>query len=321
MKRNKVVEIVEIHQQERERIAIDTNQVLTYFKFLLDIEKMNIPIEFVFNCDETGCCSASSKKNEKVVTNNTTQSSKYVIKKSKIALEDKKKNLIKLSLIACISLNGEYLTPFVITKRATLKSDLIDTYGNDAIKFFHQENGFCNESGFINWLNVCFFPKVESLRNKFSYNGMCLLIYDGCSSHVTNNVLQLASNHNVTIKLLPPFTSHLLQPLDVFLFAPFKNTRVLLKDISMDKAVNFIHTLFNKFQRTFTSYNIVQSFEKVGIVHRSEGNQHERKSYFKVDVTKISEENHNTMGNILKDLTPEYFNKNITVTLPTANVC
>ena len=54
------------------------------------------------------------------------------------------------------------------------------------------------------------------------------------------------------------------------------------------------------------------------MVHRSGGNQFER-SYFKVDVTKISEENHIIMENVLKDLTPEHFNNFISLTLPTTN--
>jgi len=147
------------------------------------------------------------------------------------------------------------------------------------------------------------------------------LIYDGCPSHLTDNVIEYLTSHNVSIKMLPPYTSHLLHPLDVLMFAPFKNLHANFKDMSDDQVVNFIYSLLYKFQKTFDFHSIVKSFEKVGIVHRSEGKQSERKSYFKVDVTKISKENHKKMDNVLKDLTSEHFNKAISITLPSSKVC
>ena len=69
------------------------------------------------------------------------------------------------------------------------------------------------------------------------------MIYDGCPSHVTDNVIEYLTSHNVSIKMLPPYTSHLLQPLDVLLFAPFKNLHANFKDMSDDQVVNFIYSL------------------------------------------------------------------------------
>ncbi|CAK1583778.1 unnamed protein product [Parnassius mnemosyne] len=68
---------------------------------------------------------------------------------------------------------------------------------------------------FVNYLKKALFPALgEELP--------VLIIYDGHSSHVTVDVVQLAIRHGITILKLPPHTSHLLQPLDVAVFRSFK---------------------------------------------------------------------------------------------------
>ena len=108
--------------------------------------------------------------------------------------------------------------------------------------------------------------------------------------------------NKVKVLILPPHSSHVLQPLDVVLFAPLKNTHVELEDISSDEEVNVANVMLNKYQKSFTSSLIVKSFEKVCIYHRSEGKNNERRSYFMVDTSKIDENNHIRMSNVLKDL-------------------
>lgn len=49
-----------------------------------------------------------------------------------------------------------------------------------------------------------------------------LIIYDGHSTHISVEVLEAAIENNITILKLPPHSSHLLQPLDLSVFRPFK---------------------------------------------------------------------------------------------------
>ena len=72
--------------------------------------------------------------------------------------------------------------------------------------------------------------------------------------------------------------------------------------------MNIANIMLNKYQKSFTSSLIVKSFEKVGIYHRSEGKNNERRSYFKVDTSKIEQINHTRMNNVLKDLKCVYQN-------------
>jgi len=51
-----------------------------------------------------------------------------------------------------------------------------------------------------------------------------LLIYDGHSSYVDLSLMEMAFKNNVTILLLPPHFSHLLQPMDLAVFKSVKST-------------------------------------------------------------------------------------------------
>lgn len=49
-----------------------------------------------------------------------------------------------------------------------------------------------------------------------------LLIMDGHGSHITANVIAYCTEHAIDLLILPPHTSHVLQPLDVSVFSPLK---------------------------------------------------------------------------------------------------
>jgi hypothetical protein len=49
-----------------------------------------------------------------------------------------------------------------------------------------------------------------------------LLIMDDHGSHITANVISFCMNNAIGLLILPPHTSHLLQPLDISVFGPLK---------------------------------------------------------------------------------------------------
>ena len=51
-----------------------------------------------------------------------------------------------------------------------------------------------------------------------------LLIINDHSSHVTTNVIAFCMQNAIDLLIMPPHCSHLLQPLDVNVFAPLKHT-------------------------------------------------------------------------------------------------
>jgi hypothetical protein len=59
---------------------------------------------------------------------------------------------------------------------------------------------------------------------------LCLLIYDGHSSHITSDMVEMVAANNIHLFCLPPHTTHRLQPLDVGIFRPVQ--KAWMKNVS-----------------------------------------------------------------------------------------
>ena len=73
---------------------------------------------------------------------------------------------------------------------------------------------------FSNWLSH--FIQALGSRGGISNQNGHLLIVDGHTSHVTVDVVVQAMEVGLDVLTLPSHTSHRLQPLDVGVFAPYK---------------------------------------------------------------------------------------------------
>jgi hypothetical protein len=69
-----------------------------------------------------------------------------------------------------------------------------------------------------------------------------LLLLDGHGSHTTLNFIEYCDSHDIIPFLLPPHSTHLLQPLDLAVFSPFKHHHAE----AVDAATRTGCTLFNK---------------------------------------------------------------------------
>ncbi len=78
---------------------------------------------------------------------------------------------------------------------------------------------------------LSFFNK--SVPRGMSLNNRHLLILDEHDSHVTLEVIKQTKEFGLGMITLPSHTSHVLQPLDVFCFKPFKTTFRKVKDVTM----------------------------------------------------------------------------------------
>lgn len=79
-------------------------------------------------------------------------------------------------------------------------------------------NGWTDKHIGAMWFILSFVPQATA-RNKSGKP--ILLILDGHGSHEGIKIIDLADEHNIIILMLPPHTTHKLQPLDVGVFGPF----------------------------------------------------------------------------------------------------
>nr|CCA17893.1 conserved hypothetical protein [Albugo laibachii Nc14] len=75
-----------------------------------------------------------------------------------------------------------------------------------------------NQAIFVKWLEH-FAASVPS-----SVIRSLLVIYDRCASHYSKRIVEKAIEMKIILLLLPPNSTHILQPLDVSVFTPFKTS-------------------------------------------------------------------------------------------------
>ncbi|KYG40143.1 hypothetical protein M433DRAFT_78648, partial [Acidomyces richmondensis BFW] len=98
-----------------------------------------------------------------------------------------------------------------------------------------------------------------------------LLIMDGHGSHITANVIAHCMEHAIDLLILPPHTSHILQPLDVSVFSPLK--RALATETDAASRLDSGRIPRNEWTsmyiraryQAFTSSNIVSGWKTTGL--------------------------------------------------------
>src|SRR6266480_3516204 len=80
------------------------------------------------------------------------------------------------------------------------------------------DSGYSNDTLFFQWLQHWEHFTRISRRGKYR-----MLLLDGYDSHLTYSALKFCEQQKVVIVLLPPHTSHFLQPLDVSVFQQWKH--------------------------------------------------------------------------------------------------
>lgn len=162
----------------------------------------------IWNLDETSVCTDPSK-------------TKIVGQKGKSCSRTTggsgKENI---TCLAAASASGKKAPPLIIFKGVNVWSSWIPDLEKEeesypGMAYAASANGWITSDIFYNYLEKTLIPALDPERP-------VLLLYDGHSTHVTNKVVQLANDNDITILKLPPHTSHLLQPLDLAVFKSLK---------------------------------------------------------------------------------------------------
>jgi len=229
------------------------------------IEKWRITADNMYNFDEKGFLMGFGRTMKRIMTIQALKSGR--ITKSK---QDGSREFI--SILATISAIGRWIPPLLIYKGES--GDLMSTWVDEVTTesqahFTVSQNGWSNNAIGLMWLEKVFERYTKPKRTTQKR----LLIVDGHSSHVNMAFIDWADKHGIIILILPPHTTHRLQPLDVGLFQPlstYYSTELnqLMQDsggtVSMSKS--FFWPLFKRaWDQAFTEENIQSAFRKTGI--------------------------------------------------------
>ncbi len=98
-----------------------------------------------------------------------------------------------------------------------------------------------------------------------------MLFFDGYESHCTLEFLETCKANKIVLFCLPPQTSHLLQPLDVVVFQPYKHYHGQAIDAaprtgcSDFNKVEFLYAISSIRQQTFKNTTICSSFRRIAL--------------------------------------------------------
>ena len=228
-------------------------------------EKYHITADLTWNWDEKGFLIGQASITQRIMSLEALQSGRITH-----ASQDGSREFI--SLLACISASGAFLPPALIYKGEHLQDSwLEDLHEGEEGFFTSSSKGWSSDVLGYSWLVEVFdrcTKKLLRLRQRKR-----LLIVDGHSSHVNMKFLTKCDDLNILVMILPPHSTHRLQPLDVSLFSPLATyyteglNHLMFNSLGMvSMSKRMFWTVFRSaWQNAFTSENIRSAFFKTGI--------------------------------------------------------
>ena len=129
------------------------------------------------------------------------------------------------------------------------------------------KTGYINDELSLEWIKH--FAQYSAMRQKGEYR---LLLLDGYGSHCTVEIINYCDEQRIILYCLPAHATHLLQPLDVVLFQPYKHWHAeAVHDASRTgctdfNKVEFLQAIGSIRARTFKASSIQSAFRKTGII-------------------------------------------------------
>jgi hypothetical protein len=132
-------------------------------------------------------------------------------------------------------------------------------------------SGWSNNDLGLAWLeqvfNCCTKEKARRRRD------WRLLILDGHSSHVTNDFIDYCDDHQILLAIMPPHSTHTLQPLNVVLFKPLSTaySNQLSSHLQRNQSLvpiqecDFFLLFWRAWEVSFRKETILKSFEATSI--------------------------------------------------------
>lgn len=238
--------------------AFNRPNVAKFFELLGELmDKYKFPASRIYNCDETGISTVPNKPGKIISLKG----------KKQVGILSSAERGTLITVEICYSAAGFYIPPLLIFPRVR-KNPLFE-------KGLPPESLVeCHSSGWMQ--SNIFAPTWFNHFLKYSKptkEEPVLLILDGHSTHTKNlELVQMAKENNVHILVIPPHTSHRLQPLDVSFMFPLSSyygqecKNWMRNNPGKIITIHDSGELFGKaYQRAATTQNALSGFKNTGI--------------------------------------------------------
>jgi hypothetical protein len=173
-----------------------------------------------------------------------------------------------VTVIECISASGVSIPPYIIFKGENLVSTWIPPSPPPGWTFTTNASGWTNNFHGMNWIKHFDLHTKTRLSSSDEYR---LLLCDGHDSHVSAALSAYCLQHRIVLCLLPPHSSHILQPLDVGIFAPLKmalskrQARLFRSSVRRIEKVEWVEHYAEARQAAITEKNILSAWRGAGL--------------------------------------------------------
>ena len=217
---------------------------------------LGITDEDTWNMDETGFCIGVDK-------------AQYVVSRHRIKalVMTDPDNRDYITAVETISAAGAVIPPIVILAAKQILDKWAANDIEDNAQIGVSDSGYSNDDLALEWMK-----HFEKELAKVQQGDFRLLLMDGYGSHLTYEFWSYAKDHKIALWRLPPYATHLLQPLDVGIFQPMKHWHqealdscIRLGDSTFDKQ-DFLASFQWIQDKTFTRSNILSAWRKAGLV-------------------------------------------------------
>jgi len=203
LKRHSQIKTVYISSLDKERAMTQNHDILAdWFNLFQSLKKEHeIKIENIYNMNE-------KKFMQRVITQLQVMIFKY--KKTYMTQCD---NREWVSLIECISMNERVLKSWIIFKEKLQQKIWYEVLKEDYIAL--SKNDWINNELNLVWIQKCFDSETK-ICQKDEY---WMLLIDDHASHITTQMIDYCISQKIILLCLSTHTTHLLQSLDVEVFA------------------------------------------------------------------------------------------------------
>ena len=145
-------------------------------------------------------------------------------------------------MLECICGDGSKISPLVIFKGESIQTSWIPCESNNDWSWASNTKGWTCDAIGEDWIRTVFEPETGTKAH--SAGATRLLVVDGHGSHITAPFIRFCMDHDILVLLLPPRSSHLMQPLDVGIFSPLKRRM----SEELDKILRYGYSNIKKFE-------------------------------------------------------------------------
>ena len=220
--------------------------------------------------DETSCC--------------TNKRGNIVVPEGKYPFVSEERSVGHITMCCTSNAVGEALPPFIILPLILNLPDELTKFQSQCY-FVSSPSGWMTSRIFTIW-SIFFAAEMakrrlalRSIYGESIKDSPCFLFLDGHKSRLNSTAIEILYTNNIRVIILPSHSSHITQPFDVALAAPFKSylssqsfkipawlkSKLDLMHKAAQNRYLMVITIIDAWKRASTTLNIKSSWEKTGL--------------------------------------------------------